>query len=476
MTKQSQSRLLLLTAFIGSATAFVGITALLMNIQQRQHEATRPFVRLVEVDEDTTNPSVWGINWPRQYDQYRRTAESSRDWGHGGSESLPPQKAEKFPWLTTIFQGYAFSADFREIRGHAYMLHDQEQTKRIEIAQQSASCLHCHSSVMPLYRKLGDGDAMAGFKKSFALTYQEGNQMLHDIGHAHPVSCVDCHDPDTMQLRVTRPGFILGIQKLAESGAPVPHLPSVESWRRGRRTAPYDPNVDSTRQEMRSFVCAQCHVEYYCATEMPLTFPWGKGLTAENMFDYWEEETFPDGREFYDYIHALTGATLFKAQHPEFEVWSQGTHARAGVSCSDCHMPYMRDGAAKISDHRVRSPMFNVSRACQTCHAVPEKELAARVDTIQNRHVELLNHAGQAMEDMIKAIVKAREAGATDEDLAEALKLHTQAHWFLDFIVSENSLGFHAPQETARVLANATNLARQGQLEAVRVQQTIASR
>jgi nitrite reductase (cytochrome c-552) len=475
MTRQTQSRILLLTAFLGSAAAFVGITALLVNIQQRKHEAARPYLRVVEVTEDTTDPSVWGLNWPRQYDQYRRTAESAREWGHGGSESLPPQKAEKFPWLTPMFQGYAFAADYREIRGHAYMLHDQEQTLRLEVAQQSASCLHCHSSVMPLYRELGNGDEMAGFLKSYALTYEEGNQMLHDLGHAHPVSCVDCHDPDTMQLRVTRPGFILGIRKLAESDAAVPHLASIESWRRGRRAEPYDPNQDSTRQEMRSFVCAQCHVEYYCATHMPLTFPWGKGLTAENTEAYWEEETFPDGSPFYDYIHALTGAPLFKAQHPEFEVWSQGVHARAGVSCSDCHMPYMRDGASKISDHRVRSPMFNVNRACQTCHAVPEDELVQRVKVIQDRHVELLQNAGNALEDMINEIVKAREAGADDEALAGALNLHRQAHWYLDFIVSENSLGFHAPQETARVLANATNLARQGQLEAVRVQQALRS-
>lgn len=471
MNAKRNTRLYFMLAYIGSALAFVGITALLMNIQQRKHEAATPYLRVVEVTEDTTDPSVWGLNWPRQYDQYRRTAESARDWGHGGSESLPPQKAEKFPWLTEMFQGYAFAVDYREIRGHAFMLHDQEQTMRLEVAQQSASCLHCHSSVMPLYRELGDGDAMEGFLKSYALTYEEGNRMLHDLGHAHPVSCVDCHDPETMRLRVTRPGFILGIQKLAESDAPLPHLTSVESWRRGGRARAYDPNRDSTRQEMRSFVCAQCHVEYYCATEMPLTFPWGKGLRVEEMEAYWEEETFPNGEAFFDYVHRLTGTKLFKAQHPEFEVWSQGTHARAGVSCSDCHMPYMRDGASKISDHRVRSPMFNVNRACQTCHAVPEAELTARVKTIQDRHVELLHSAGQAMSDLIQAIVAAREAGATDEQLAEALALHRQAHWYLDFIVSENSLGFHAPQETARVLGNAANIARQGQIAAIRWQE-----
>ena len=473
MSKRNKIRLIFLLAYLGTACATVAVTALLMNIQQRKHEAARPYQRVVEVTEDTTDASVWGLNWPRQYDQYLRTAEPTRTrfGGHGGSESLPPQKAEIFPWLTPMFQGYAFAVDYRERRGHAFMLKDQEQTARLSAAQQSGSCLHCHASVMPLYRELGDGDAMLGFERSYALKYEEANEMLHEMGHAHPVSCVDCHDPDNMQLRVTRPGFIQGIQKLAASDAPVPHLQSIERWRRGNRAEPYEPNTDSFRNEMRSYVCAQCHVEYYCATNMPLTFPWGKGLTVENAEQYWEEAEFPDGEAFYDYTHALTGAKLFKAQHPEFEIWSQGTHARAGVSCSDCHMPYMRDGAAKITDHWVRSPLLNVNRACQTCHAVPEQELLSRVDAIQDRHLELLHNAGEAVEDMINAIVQAREAGATDEQLKAALTLQRQSQWYLDFIVSENSMGFHAPQETARILGNAANLARQGQIAAMRWQE-----
>ncbi|MDA3875332.1 MAG: ammonia-forming cytochrome c nitrite reductase subunit c552 [Kiritimatiellae bacterium] len=468
MSKKQRIRLIFVLVYVGSLAAAFAITALLMNIQQRKAEAATPFVRVVEVTEDTTDPAVWGRNWPRQYDQYQRTALSTgtRFGGHGGSESLPPQKADVYPWLTTIYQGYAFALDYRERRGHAYMLVDQEQTERHSVPQ-SGSCLHCHASVMPVYRELGNGDAMAGFKASHQLSYQEINSQLHEMGHAHPVSCVDCHDPDTMHLRVTRPGFILGIQALAESDAETPHLPSIDLWRKGDREVAYNPNQDATRNEMRSFVCGQCHVEYYCGDKMPLTFPWGKGLTVENLEDFWKEEEFPDGEEFYDYVHKLTGAKIFKAQHPEFEVWSQGIHARAGVSCSDCHMPYMRDGATKISDHWVRSPLLNVNRACQVCHSVSEDELLARVDGIQERNYELLQNAGEAVEDLIYAIVKAGEEGATDKQLELARQLQQQSQWYLDFISSENSMGFHAPQETARILGNAANLARQGQVKAI---------
>lgn len=146
--------------------------------------------------------------------------------------------------------------------------------------------------------------------------------MLHGIGHAHPVSCVDCHDSERMQLCVTRPGFIRGIQMLAESDAPVPYLPSIEQWRTSGRTRPYEPNLEATRTEMRSFVCGQCHVEYFCASNMKLTFPWRNGLKAEETEKFWDDTTFPNGEQFFDYVHKESGARILKAQHPEFELWS----------------------------------------------------------------------------------------------------------------------------------------------------------
>lgn len=451
------------------AAIAAGVTALLINIAERKAEARSQFVRVVEVDEDTTDPAVWGKNWPRQYDLYQLTAESTRTrfGGHGGSEALPEQKIDRDPWLKRMFLGYAFSIDYRDRRGHAYMLEDQEDTERHKAAQ-SGSCLHCHASVMPLYRELGDGDEVKGFELTHAMSYQETNAKLHELGHGHPVSCVDCHDPESMEIRVTRPGFIQGIQALAEGDGEVPHLPSVERWRKGDRKRPYDPNTDATRGEMRSFVCGQCHVEYYCSSKFKLTFPWGNGLTVEDAEKFWDETTFADGERFFDYKHKETGAEILKAQHPEYELWSQGIHARSGVSCSDCHMPYMREGATKVSDHWVRSPLLNVSRACQTCHKFSEEELKERVDGIQSRNFELLQNGGAALMDLIDAILAAREEGATDEQLLPALELQRQAQWRLDFIAAENSMGFHAPQEAARILGTAADLARQGQVAAMR--------
>ena len=462
-----------LVLLVGAITA--AVTALLMNISERKNEAREQFVRLVEVNEDTTDPAKWGVNWPKQYDSYQRTAIATRTrfGGHGGSEAMPEEKIERDPWLKRMFKGYAFSIDYRDRRGHAYMLSDQEQTERLT-KPQSGSCLHCHASIMPVYRELGGGDAMKGFEQTSKMSYQELNAKLHESGHAHPVSCVDCHAPDTMKLRVTRPGFINGIQALAASDAPVPHLPSVEQWRAGSRSQPYDPNVDGSRTEMRSYVCGQCHVEYYCSSKMPLTFPWGQGLTASDTEKFWNETKFPDGERFFDYKHAETGAEVLKAQHPEFELWSQGIHARSGVACADCHMPYMRDGATKVSDHWVRSPLLNINRACQTCHHFSEEEIKARVDTIQQRNFDLLQRGGTAIVALLDAVQAAKQAGATDEQLAPALELQRKAQWRLDFIAAENSMGFHAPQEAAKVLGEAADYARQGELAAVRAMNAAA--
>jgi nitrite reductase (cytochrome c-552) len=210
---------------------------------------------------------------------------------------------------------------------------------------------------------------------------------------------------------------------------------------------------------MRSYVCGQCHVEYYFkGPEKRLTYPWSDGLRADEIYAYYEENPHSD------WVHAETGAPVLKAQHPEFEMWSQGIHARSGVACADCHMPYTRVGALKISDHHIRSPLLNVSRACQTCHHFPEEELTARVVAIQSRTHEMRDGAMDALVALIGDLATARRAGRTDADLGTAMALQRRAQFLLDFVEAENSNGFHAPQEAARLLAQSVDLSRQGQI------------
>lgn len=471
---------LLLVAVVAAAT--VGVMMLYDNIATRKQEAKQVVFKLVNLTEATVDSAEWGKNYPRQYDGYGRTAErTGTTYGGGGSDTLATDKLKEDPRLVTLFAGYAFAIDYRARRGHAFMLTDQRETKRVTQRPQTGACLHCHASNTIAYRKAGleagapgklddpltcatgYAQLQKGFEKIGSMTYSNATKLVE-----HPVGCVDCHDPTSMQLRVTRPGFLNGIRALAESSAPVPHLPSIEKWRRGDRNAPYDPNQFASRQEMRSFVCGQCHVEYYCGPKTTLFFPWNKGLKVEEIEAYYDSYKFPDGHRFFDWKHAASGAEVLKAQHPEFELWSQGIHARSGVACADCHMPYKREGAIKISDHWIRSPLLNINNACQVCHHFPEAEMKARVTAIQERNHNLLLRAEDATVDLINAIAKARAGGVVDEQLEGARALQRKAQWRVDFVNAENSMGFHAPQETARILGEAIDYARQGQIEATK--------
>lgn len=449
------ARLIYVGVVVITAVIAVAVTYLLTNIQDRKHEALSHFFKLENLTEDSIDPKLWQKNFPRQYDSYLRTADMVRA-KHAGSDAIDKLAEDKH--LVRIFAGYAFSIDYREKRGHAYMLVDQENTERVKQKKQPGACLHCHASVMPAYRQKGGGDSWEQIQKGFAevcaMDWKEAHSLV-----THPVSCIDCHDPTTVQLRVTRPAFILGIQALAKSDDKVPHLPSVERWRQGKQKEPYDPNKDASRQEMRTLACAQCHVEYYFQPKTNLLiYPWSKGLKADQIESYYDEI------DFSDWTHKESGAPMLKAQHPEFEMWSQGIHARSGVSCADCHMPYKREGAIKVSDHHVRSPLLNLARACQTCHHYSESEIKVRVETIQNRTKALLQRAEVAVTDLIDALKLAKDQGTPPARMKAAQSLHRKAQWRLDFVMAENSMGFHAPQESARILGEAADYARQGQI------------
>jgi nitrite reductase (cytochrome c-552) len=438
---------LVVTAVVAAAVT-LGVTALLMNIFQRKTEARNPFYRVVALDESVTDPAIWGKNFPMQYDGYRKTVDQVRT-RYGGSEAVPhtPTQAdprsivaqsrlEEDPRLKTMWAGYAFSKDFREERGHAYMLDDQVFTERQKVVKQPGTCLNCHASMVEAYRRAGGGDMWKGFEIINRTPYFDARKLV-----THPVACIDCHDPETMALRVTRPAFIEGMRAL-------------------RNQPDYDPNTMATRQEMRTYVCGQCHVEYYFkGPEKRLVYPWHQGLRGDQILEYYETQT-----EHTDWTHAESGAKVLKAQHPEFEMFSQGIHARSGVACADCHMPYQREGAMKISDHHVRSPLLNINRACETCHRWSEEELRERVELIQSRHHEMRDITMDALMALIADIKTAAAGGAAAAQLDAARGYQRKAQFLLDFIEAENSTGFHAPQEAARLMTQSLDYIRKGEI------------
>ena len=419
--------------------------------------------------EEAVDPATWGKRYPRQYELYRRTVDVERT-RHGGSESF--QKLDEDPVWRVLYAGYPFGIDYREERGHAYMLLDQRETQRVTSVEQPGACLHCHAAAVRVWRTLGleagapgtledavgtpeaHAQVEQGFAAMCAMPYAEAARLIE-----HPVSCIDCHEPRTMRPRVSRPAFLTGIAALAAGLGEVPYFDSVQRWREGERESPYDPNELASRREMRVFVCAQCHVEYYLREPDHLVVvPWENGLRAEQI-----EERYDD-QDFADWTHLKTHARLLKAQHPEFEMWSRGGHARAGVACADCHMPQVRADGELVSDHHVRSPLLNVPNACVGCHDASEEDLEARVREIQDTTQELMLRAEEAVRSLVTAVEAAQAGDIEDAALATARDLHRRSQWRLDFVASENSMGFHAPQEAARLLGEAIDLARQGEI------------
>lgn len=444
MNKKQLGLIVILFIIVG-----VGIGFLATNIATKKIEQKNPFFRVVEISPYEDDPAVWGKNFPLQYDTYLRTVDQVRT-KHGGSESIPrlpssadprdhvaQDKLKEDPRLKMMWLGYAFSKDFREERGHAYMLEDQLFTGRQQVPQPGA-CLNCHASTYVAMIKLGNGDLQKGFDAMNKMPYHEAVKNIK-----HPVSCIDCHDSQSMQLRVTKPAFMDGIKK----------------YKATLGVQNYEVNKMATRQEMRTFVCAQCHVEYYFkGPEKRLTFPWDKGIKGDEILKEYAENKHKD------WIHAETKAPVLKAQHPEFEMYSQGVHAKSGVSCVDCHMPYQRVGAMKITDHQARSPLLNISKSCQTCHHTSEAELLGKVELIQSRHLEMRDRALDALMAFISDLKKAQEKKFDPEKIMKAQNLQREAQFLIDFIEAENSAGFHAPQEAARLIVQALDKIREGQL------------
>jgi nitrite reductase (cytochrome c-552) len=433
-SRRSRTLIFIAGAFVLGFALLIGIGALLMNINTRKQEATAPIVQVVDIQDGETDPAVWGQNYPHEYSRFMMMEDATVPTAYGGSQQY--DKLARFPAMKRLWNGYAFAVDFNEERSHFYSLIDQKKTQRQVVVKQPGACANCHSGDAPNLIK------SMGWEAFNHTPYQEISSTLHS-----GITCNDCHDPDTMALRITRPAFINAMEK---RGIDV---------------------TKASRQEMRSYVCGQCHVEYYFLGDNKLlTFPWEKGLNIDNINEYYDEYGFKD------WTHKETGAPMLKMQHPEFELYSTSIHNQSGVACADCHMPYIREGALKVSDHWIRSPLTNVANSCQSCHKLDEDKLTERIITIQTRTAKQLRETETAIIAAIDAINAAKAAGAKDEDLKEAWDFQRKANMRWDFISSENSTGFHSPQEAARVLGDALNFARMAQLSAERLTTTLTGK
>lgn len=402
----------------------VGIIALLLFINNLP-DVNRGLTPLVEIAPMEADSEKWSVNYPNQASTLAKTETNDERTAYGGSN--PFSKLEADPRLVTLFAGYGFSKEYNEERGHMNSLTDVRETARVGETT-PGTCYSCKTSDNPrLWSEMG----MAEYDKTPFM--ELGNEINHPIG------CANCHEANTMKLIVTNPA----LEEALEA--------QDQDWR------------TFTRQEMRTVVCANCHVEYYFKGEGKyLTFPWQNGMNIDQIAEFYAE------LEFKDWEHPQSGAPMIKIQHPEYELFTaDSTHFNAGVACADCHMPFTRDGAAKFSTHDVKSPLLNAEAACGQCHTSVEY-VTNRVATIQNQVFETMSATQDALIAAITAIeAAAGHTGVEPTLLEEARQLHRESQMRWDFIAAENSMGFHNPEEALRILAAATNLARQAELKAV---------
>lgn len=370
-------------------------------------------------------------DFPREYETWAMTEDTTFKSMYNGSQER--DILESFPDIVIIWAGYAFSKNYNTPRGHRHAIEDMCKILRTgnpgiggDGDIQPGTCWTCKGPDVPrLMREKGIG-AFYGAKWS-----QWGSEVMNTVG------CSDCHDARTMDLKPARPALY-------------------EAWHRAGKDV-----KKASHQEMRSLVCAQCHTEYYFEKDnnQYLKFPQDRGLTCEDA------EAYYDSLGFYDYIHPLSKAKILKAQHPGYEMFKQGIHGQRGLSCADCHMPYMQEGGIKYTDHHVQSPLAKIDRTCQTCHRQDAETLRQNV---YERQKKVYDFAVKVNHELALAHLEAEFAwkkGATEAEMTKALDDIRKSQWRWDYSLASHGAAFHAPQEVMRLLADAMTYAKDARLE-----------
>lgn len=425
--------------FIITAIVVFLLGMLSYSIMDRKTEARFAYQPKVVLDGIEPRDSVWGLNYPRQYQSYMKTADTTfRGYvsTSGFKDALKDQ-----PELVILWAGYAFSKDYNQPRGHAHAVTDVHRTLRIGSPMNPgdgvmpSTCWTCKSTDVP--RLMSEVGVTEYYSKKLS---DFGSEVINPIG------CADCHDSKTMNLTITRPALIEAFQAMGK-----------------------DINKAS-HQEMRSLVCAQCHVEYYFSKNIPgkegasyLVFPWKDGLTVEDM------ERYYDNIDFADWVHPISKAKMLKAQHPDYELYMMGVHAKRGVSCADCHMPYKSEGGQKFTDHHIGSPLANVENSCFVCHREKKESLISDVYERQQKIKEGSSKLQKLIAMAHIEAAKAWELGATEAEMKDVLTLIRHAQWRWDFSVASHGAAFHAPLETSRMITSATDKIQEARLKLARL-------
>lgn len=419
--------------FLGTAVVVFLLGLFASTIIQRRTEATVMNVPLYDLEEFEPRNEIWGKAYPREYARYKEMADTSFESRYNGNAFR--DALEEDPRLVILFAGYSFSRDYNQPRGHIYAVQDIHHTLRTGTPDektpdmQTSSCWTCKSPDVP--RVIHEIGAAEFFKTPWS-------EMLSEI--VNPIGCANCHNPENQHLRIVQTPFI-------------------EAYER--------KNIDITDvpiNNMRTMVCAQCHVEYYFkGPGKYVTFPWDNGYSMEAI------ESYYDAYDFHDWVHPLSKTRIIKAQHPDYELFMTGIHFERGVSCADCHMPYITEGSQKLTDHKIQSPLNNIENSCMVCHREEKETLIQNVYDRQDKVYE----QKILLEDMlVKSHIEAAFAfdkGAGSEDMKRAQDFIRQAQWRWDFVAASHGASFHSPLESMRILSDGMEKASEARREIARV-------
>ena len=383
-------------------------------------------VKLAKIPEDKKlTTEAYKDAYPLEYESYmKNNMGGASPTGYGGSDP-GVSYLEMQPEMLENFKGYKFSIQYDVARGHTHAGEDFLATKRLP--GQKGSCITCKGSYMyDVYFKQSGWDYAS----------KPIDEVKAPIGEDEWFGCSSCHDPDTMELRVYQQGFV---EAMARRGIDV---------------------NNASHNDKRAYVCAQCHNEYYFMSEDGrVNHPWDNGLEPEDEFRFYQSGQAGGFQQ--DWIHPDSKTKMLKAQHPDFEIWATSVHADNGVTCVDCHMPYMRKDGQKYTSHWMTSPLKTIQESCLKCHDESPETLIARVKTIHDNNYKLQRRAGQAVAKAHLAIKAAMDAGVPDEQLMGARLKLREASFYWDWIAAENGNGFHNPDKCMRVSGEAIDLAHQ---------------
>lgn len=425
--------------------ATIGVVFLLgllaSSIIERRAEALYVNVPKTEIREGEVRNEIWGENYPREFQSYYGTADTTFRSKHGGNATV--DMLEEVPEMVVLWAGYLFSRDYKQGRGHFYAVEDIHKTLRTggpmtsETGPQPATCWACKSPDVPRVMK------EKGITQFYSTQWAAlGSEIVNPIG------CADCHDSKTANLQISRPALIQAFE------------------RQGRDIA------KASYQEMRSLVCAQCHVEYYFNKKIAeganyLTFPWDDGMSVEEIEKYYDKIGFSD------WTHALSKAPMLKAQHPDYEIFRLGIHSQRGVACADCHMTYQSEGGHKFTNHKMQSPLNNIAASCQVCHREETSELVQNVYDRQDKILEVRHQLETALVRAHSEAGIAWELGATNDQMKEILEGIRHAQWRWDFVSASHGGSFHAPVECARIISNGLTIVQETRLRLARLLATL---